>query len=133
MEHRLGTRMPTSVPVRLLRARTVLAFGSMLNASLSGAYIETSAPLPPLARVDVACGPVSPDRARCPGVPAYVTRVAASGLAVEWFEFAPSMIRQLLLPGESEESPATKSSAAGRRLDGRQGASRSVCAQSHAQ
>ena len=100
MEHRLGTRVPTSLPVRIVRARAALAFGSMSNASLSGAYIETSTPLPPLARIAVVCGPSS-GRAHCSGVPAYVTRVGRNGVGIEWLEFAPAMIRQLLL-AESE-------------------------------
>lgn len=153
MEHRLGTRVRTSLPVRVIRARIALAFGSMLNASLSGAYVETSTPLPLLARIDVVCGPVCADRAHCPGVPAYVTRVEPNGVGVEWLEFAPAMIRQLLL-GESERFQKSKKTAAGvkspksqagrspglvgmsstggQRLDGSQGAHRAVSAESQA-
>lgn len=97
MEHRLGTRVMTSLPVRVIRARAKHTFGRMLNASLSGAYIEASAALPLLARIEVVCGPVRSDRAECPGVPAYVTRVGRSGVGVEWFELAPATIRQLIL------------------------------------
>lgn len=109
MEHRLGTRVPTSLPVRLVRARAALAHGRMLNASSSGAYIETSASLRLLARIDVVWGPECPDRAQCPGVPAYVARVGPSGVGVEWLEFAPAMIRALL--GESEGAQSRKKTA----------------------
>lgn len=112
MEHRLGTRVPTSLPVRIVRVRAALAFGSMLNASLSGAYIETSAMLPLLARIDVVCGPTCSDRAHCSGVPAYVTRVGRNGVGIEWLEFAPAMIRQLLL-GEAEGFQKMKKAVAG--------------------
>ena len=112
MEHRLGTRVPTSLPVRIVRARAALAFGRMLNASSSGAYIETSATLPLLARFDIVCGPACSDRAHCPGVPAYVTRVGRGGVGIEWLEFAPEMIRQLVL-GESEGFQKRKKAAAG--------------------
>ena len=112
MEHRLGTRISTSLPVRIVRARAPLAFGSMLNASSSGAFIETSAMLPLLARIDVVCGPTCPDRAHCPGMSAYVTRVGRNGVGIEWFEFAPAMIRQLVL-GESEGFQKRKKAGAG--------------------
>ena len=112
MEHRLGTRVPTFLPVRVVPARAALVFGRMLNASLSGAYIETAATLPLLARIDVVCGPACPDRAHCPGVPACVTRVGRKGVGVEWLEFAPEMIRQLVL-GESEGLQKRKKAAAG--------------------
>ena len=112
MEHRLGTRVPTFLPVRVVPARAALVFGSMLNASLSGAYIETAATLPLLARIAVVCGPACSDRAPCPGVPAYVTRVGRNGVGIEWFEFAPEMIRQLVL-GESEGLQKRKKAAAG--------------------
>ena len=111
MEHRLGTRVTTSLTVRVIRARAALAFGSMLNASLSGAYIETSATLPLLARIGVVCERVCSDRAHCPGVSAYVTRVGRKGVGVEWLEFAPAMVRQLL--GESEDFQKRKQTAAG--------------------
>lgn len=111
MEHRLGTRVTTSLSVRVIRARTALAFGSMINASLSGAYIETSAALPLLARIDVVCARVCSDRAHCPGMPAYVTRVERNGVGVEWLEFAPAVVRQLL--GESEAFPKRKQTAVG--------------------
>lgn len=112
MEHRLGTRVPTFLPVRIVRARAAPAFGSIRNASLSGAYIETSATLPLLARIDVVCGPACSDRAHCPGVPAYVTRVGRNGVGIEWLEFAPEAIRQLVL-GESEGLQKRKKAAAG--------------------
>lgn len=96
MELRLGTRVTISLPVRIIRARAAVAIGRMLNASLSGAYIETSVPLSLLARLDVVCKPVCTERADCPGVPAYVTRVGRNGVGVEWFEFAPATIRQLM-------------------------------------
>lgn len=96
MELRLGTRVTISLPVRITRTRTAGAFGRMLNVSLSGAYIETSAPLSLLARLDVVCEAVCTERADCPGVPAYVTRVGRNGVGVEWFEFAPATIRQLM-------------------------------------
>ena len=112
MEHRLGTRVPVSLPVSIIRKRAAHAFGSMLNVSLSGAYVETRATLPPFARVDVVCWPTCSDRAHCPGVPAYVSRVGRNGVGIEWLEFAPAMIRQLLL-GESEGFQKRKQAVAG--------------------
>lgn len=115
MEHRLGTRVTISMPVRIIRARATLAFGRLLNASSSGAYIETSSPPPLLARIDVICG--CSHGAECAGVPAYVTRVRPNGVGVEWLEFAPAEIRQLLL-GRSGQFEKRKKTAAGVRPPG---------------
>lgn len=112
MEHRLGTRVTTFLPVRVIYAQVALAFGRMLNASLSGAYIEISVPLPLLTRIDVVCGQVCSDRAECSRVAAYVTRVGSNGVGVEWLEFAPAAIRQLML-GESEQLQKRRRAAAG--------------------
>lgn len=112
MEHRLGTRVTTFLPVRVIHARALLAFGRMLDASLSGAYIETSAPLPLFARIDVVCGQGFSDRAECSGVAAYVTRAGAHGVGVEWLEFAPPAIRRLML-GEFERFQKGQRTAGG--------------------
>ena len=102
MEHRLGTRMPVSIPVRLDERRETLAFGRVVNVSLSGAYVETPTTVHPLLRVDVVCGRMLPDRSGSFRVAAYVTRATTQGLAVEWLEFAPAAIRTLIARAESQ-------------------------------
>lgn len=96
MEHRLGARMPLSVPVWLQRAGELPLPGRMLNVSLSGAYVETSAGYPLLARISIACALGLAERAAASCVAAYVTRVSSDGVGLEWFEFAPAVVRQLM-------------------------------------
>ena len=96
MEHRLGTRMPISLPVQLHCPGNTPAPGRMTNVSLSGAYVQTSADLKPLARIGMTCKHPFSEAAGVPCVAACVTRVAADGVALEWLEFAPAVIRQLM-------------------------------------
>ncbi len=96
MDHRLGTRRSFVLPVRLERHGRPTAFGRVLNVSLSGAYIETSAPFSPFSRVDLVCGPVLYERIGASRIAAFVTRATAGGVAVEWFEFAAPVIRRLV-------------------------------------
>lgn len=96
MEHRLGTRMQLSVALWLRHASELPLPGRMLNVSLSGAYVETSAQYPLLASVSVACASEITDGNAASCLTAYVTRVSTDGMALEWFEFAPEAIRQLM-------------------------------------
>lgn len=96
MEHRLGTRMRISLPVKLHQAGKTPAFGQILNVSLSGAFVRTSANLGPLARIGIVCEHVYSEAAGAACVTAFVTRVAADGVALEWLEFAPPVIRHLM-------------------------------------
>src|SRR5690348_8839379 len=93
MEHRLGTRISISLPVKLHHAGKTPAFGQILNVSLSGAFVRTSANLEPLARIGIVCEGAYSEAAGAPSVTAFVTRVAADGVALEWLEFAPPVIR----------------------------------------
>jgi len=108
MEHRWGERRSVYVPVRLDARPRVLAPGSIRNASLSGAYIQTTASLEPGAFIDIQFeGAPAPDDENC-GVRACVVRRDAAGLAVEWCEFAPEPVRALLAhtPPQDGGSPS---------------------------
>lgn len=101
MEHRFGTRRPLSLPVRLDKRGETLAFGRMLNVSLSGAYIETTRIFQPLMQIEIYCGRFSGDPARASGIAAYMARKTITGVGVEWCEFAPAAIRRLMALVES--------------------------------
>ena len=115
MEHRLGTRMPVSLPVKLQHAAGTAAFGRMLNVSLSGAYVRTSVKLDPLASVGIACEGAFSGAVSAPCITAFVTRVAADGVALEWFEFAPAVIRQLMRREQPQAKVRTVTSTAAMR------------------
>ncbi len=113
MEHRLGTRAPLSLPVRLEKEGRTLAFGRLRNASVSGAYVETSLDVQLLAPIEIVCGWATPGRAGTSVIAAYVVRVTATGVAVEWHEFGPGPIRPLLLnagagTGSGRNDPSPK-------------------------
>jgi hypothetical protein len=114
MEHRLGTRMPISLPVKLHHAGSTPALGRMLDVSLSGAYVQTSASLKPLACIGIVCDRALSAVAGAPCVTAFVTRVAADGVALEWFEFAPGVIRHLMRREQSQVERGIATSTAAR-------------------
>lgn len=111
MEHRLGARAPFTVHVRLDRDGRTLGFGNLRSASVSGAFVETSLALPLLTSIDIVYGCARSRQAVTALVAAYVTRVTATGVAVEWSEFAPAAIRRLLLNADSAENGSRRDEA----------------------
>lgn len=87
MEHRWGTRRTLDVGVKLHVRSGLPAFGRLLNASSSGAYVATRLKLPVMSRVQVALGWDSRQRGGRNRITAYVVRVDARGLGIEWQEF----------------------------------------------
>jgi hypothetical protein len=86
--------------VRLERLGGPTAFGRVLNVSLSGAYIETSPAFAVFTPADFVCGRVLYERIGISHIVAFVTRVTAGGVAVEWFEFAaPAICRLVAVAG----------------------------------
>jgi hypothetical protein len=94
MEHRWGERIRVNLPV-YVSAGAIAGFdGCMKNLSLSGALmksdwdlrlhslIEVHITLPPSPRVDI--------------VKAQVSRKLKEGVGIEWCEFAPTIIKDLL-------------------------------------
>jgi PilZ domain len=111
MEHRWGERARVDVPVRLDAGPHSLVSGIIRNVSLSGAYLETRADLSPWTPVfvELPCGLLGrgepPDRIR-----AYVIRRDRTGLALEWSEFAPEIVRTLI--AQLDQSKTSQSGAA---------------------
>lgn len=67
-----------------------------MNLSVSGASIRADLDLRPLSRIQVIIE--LPQRARheAPSIAAYVSRTSKDGIGVEWCEFAPAAVTQLL-------------------------------------
>jgi hypothetical protein len=82
--------------VRLESYGSPTAFGRVLEVSLSGAYVETAPPPLLFTRVNLVCGRVFYERIGGSRITAFVSRVTAGGVAVEWLEFASPVIRRLV-------------------------------------
>jgi hypothetical protein len=96
MEHRWGERFPVELVVRLHSASTTILNSRLTNASVSGALIHTDIRLPVFSHVVVEFDVARRSGVSGQRVPAYVARHAADGLGLEWQEFAPRPIVNLL-------------------------------------
>lgn len=96
MEHRCGTRRTLSVGVKLYTRQSPAKFGRLLNASASGAYVAMGATPPLMTRVQIALGWDSLQRGGRHRIAAYVVRVDARGIGVEWRDFAPAPVLALI-------------------------------------
>lgn len=96
MEHRWGIRRTLDVGVKLYVGSKPPRLGRLSDASSSGAYVVTSAPLPIMTRIHLALGWDRFQRADRHRIAAYVTRSDARGIGIEWQEFAPPPVLALL-------------------------------------
>jgi hypothetical protein len=93
--HRWGQRIAADIPV-LLAACALPAFhGHLKSLSLSGALVETDQELPLHAFVAISVKlPAMGESATM--LMARVTRYLKGAVGVEWCEFAPRIVRDLL-------------------------------------
>jgi hypothetical protein len=92
MEHRWGRRITATQSLSLQSARNLGALGLLLNASLSGAYVATSATVKRDQRVTLQLR--SPMWLNLSG---FVVRTDESGFGLEWEVIASDPVRALLL------------------------------------
>lgn len=83
MEHRWGERSAVNLPVRVMRPPAIIGWGRLRDVSVTGAFIETSLPLPPLTFVEVD---LSVARGRSCRVSGCVVRRTPEGVGIEWCE-----------------------------------------------
>jgi len=102
MEHRWGERVSVRTTVELSCGSWPPVSGYLENLSASGAFVRTDGPRPPRGPVAVMMRQDDGGRRRAARVAAYVVRETANGVGIEWCEFAPRSVRQLL----SREQPA---------------------------
>ena len=94
-ESRWGERVKVNIPVQVSADAFVGAEGRMKNLSLSGALMKANVDLGLHSLVEVSVKtPLPPQRAET--IAAYVSRRTKDGVGVEWCEFAPSVIKDLL-------------------------------------
>ena len=94
-ESRWGDRVPVNIPVRVSVNSVTSADCCMKNLSLSGALLKADGDfgLNALIKVSITMPPPSQ---RAAAVAAYISRSAKEGIGVEWCEFAPTVIKDLL-------------------------------------
>jgi len=99
MEHRWGTRLSTTIPVRLRCLQSpdtgCRCLGCLENVSVSGALIRTELGICPSAHISVE--PLTP----APGLkaselPACIVRGGCGELAVEWMDVASTSVLAVL-------------------------------------
>lgn len=81
--------------VQLRTPRGPIGWGQLCNVSLSGAFVQTSVPIPALSRVQVIFAkehPQEPVR-----IDAQVVRRTAIGLGLEWSEFGAEEVKALMI------------------------------------
>lgn len=98
MEHRHGNRIATSFPIHIEMASCTLP-GRIVDVSLSGAFVEVGVRIPEHTQVTVVSAAYksarnkNPDRWR---ISAHVARRSINGVGLEWDQFAPVPILDLM-------------------------------------
>jgi hypothetical protein len=96
MEQRWGERLPVNVPVRVSNHAFSMREGRLTDLSVSGAHLTVDLDLRLLSRVEVTV--VLPYRSKheAPTISAFITRKGREEFGIEWCEFAPVTVRDLL-------------------------------------
>jgi hypothetical protein len=93
-ESRWGDRVNVNIPVRVSDALAG-SEGCMKNLSLSGAFVKADVELGLHSLIEVSIKMSSPSQ-RTAAITAYVSRKVKEGVGVEWCEFAPRVVKDLL-------------------------------------
>jgi hypothetical protein len=96
MENRWGERIQVDFPVRMTAHRFAVRKGRLKDLSVSGASIEAN--FEPRLQSRIAISVDSPLRPKykAPVVVGYVTRRHKDVIGVEWCQFAPHAVSELL-------------------------------------
>jgi hypothetical protein len=95
LEHRWGERVRVNIPVRVLDNLSTEANGCVQNLSLSGAFMKSDSDLRLNTLIEVSIA-MPPPSTRTAVIRAHVSRKFKEGVGLEWYEFAPNIIRDLL-------------------------------------
>jgi hypothetical protein len=94
-ESRWGERVNVNIPVQVSADALTGADGCMKNLSLSGALMKADVDVGLHSLIEVSIKMASPSQ-RAEAITAYVSRKVKEGIGVEWCEFAPSIVKDLL-------------------------------------
>jgi len=95
MEHRWGARVQVNIPVCVDAPAVPIGNGWMKDLSLSGAFIKSDRDLRLHTLVEVSIA-LPPPSWRTAVIEAHVSRKLDEGVGIEWCEFAPSIIKDLV-------------------------------------
>lgn len=96
MEHRWGERVQVDYPVRITAHRFSVRDGRLGDISVSGALLQADLDVRILTRIQVIIDSPLRPRHRSPVIEAYVARKYKHGLGIEWCQFAPAAVSELL-------------------------------------
>lgn len=97
MEHRWGARFTVDLAVRVAGRPYNVRMGRLVDLSASGAFINVAADLRLLSRVQVAITALPQRLAHpTPMIAAFIARSSKDGVGVEWCEYAPKPVLELL-------------------------------------
>jgi hypothetical protein len=108
MEHRWGSRTPANQWVRIAVAGQPFCLARLRDVSASGAFVVTTLHASYMAAIDlrILLRPANRRGATLKGI---IVREALDGIAIEWLEFNPASVRELLRASESERVAAVHS------------------------
>lgn len=110
MEHRWGRRADTAIDASLFGHPWAQARGCIRDLSMTGAFVQTRLPLPPLTQLDIELHLWSPNGRKAHRVAASVVRTTSEGLGVEWCE--PLTAEFVRMAAKDEFYPRPQSYAA---------------------
>jgi hypothetical protein len=105
MEHRWGRRLAVDIPIRLRLPLCTAKRGRLTNVSLSGGFIATVVDVRILTRLLVVLDGPDHSQTDAVTVAAYVARKTDDGLGVEWCEFAPAAVVELVKQATHAQLP----------------------------
>jgi PilZ domain len=94
-DSRWGDRVRVNIPVQVSVDAMTDADACMKNLSLSGALMKADVDLGLHALIKVSITTPSPSQPAA-AITAFVSRKTKEGVGVEWCEFAPSVVKDLL-------------------------------------
>jgi PilZ domain len=95
LEHRWGERVRVNIPVSVSAATLSRVDGCMKDLSLSGAFMKAACDLRLHSLIKVHVELRSPSL-RVAVLEAHVSRHLKEGVGIEWCEFAPNIVKDLL-------------------------------------
>jgi len=95
MEHRWGRRFQVNIPVHVSAAALTRVDGCMKNISLSGALMKADCDLRLNTLIEVRIE-LPPPSHRAAVLKAHVSRKLKEDVGIEWCEFAPNIVKDLL-------------------------------------
>ena len=95
LDHRWGERVRVNIPVLVQTNQSTAANGCVQDLSLSGALLKSDSDLRLHTLIEISIA-MPPPSTRTAVLKAYVSRKFEQGVGIEWYDFAPNIIRALM-------------------------------------